>query len=71
LNGVPLEPTEFLGWKGAPPPFDLLPLSIVKRELGAVSAGDFNEVLFEAEGQTGGCDEGSLPFWEGRMTFCW
>ena len=67
LDGNPVGDTGFLGWSGAPPPFDLLPLMSGIIDLGPVSPGT-HEISLQGEGQISGCNIGELAGWGGTLT---
>jgi hypothetical protein len=66
VDGTLQMTTGFLGWLGAPPPFDALPLDTGVLDLGPVSSGPHLLVL-QAEGQVGGCNLGDLENWGGTL----
>jgi len=66
LDGNPVHTTGFLGWFGAPPPFDTLPLNSEIIDLGIVTPG-MHTIDLQAEGQISGCNEGELVSWEGTL----
>jgi hypothetical protein len=55
VDGALKVTTGFLGWIGAPPPFDALPLDTGLIDLGPVSSGK-HLLSVQAEGQEGGCN---------------
>ena len=67
LDGNPVGDTGFLGWSGAPSPFDLLPLMSGIIDLGPVSPGT-HQISLQGEGQIGGCNNGALTGWGGTLT---
>jgi len=66
LDNTQVHTTDFLGWLGAPSPFDTLELDSGIIDLGPVSPG-MHTVGIQAEGQQGGCNSGELIRWEGSM----
>jgi len=64
LDDTLVQTTGWLGWPGAPEPFDALPLSVTV-DLGPIS-GTY-KVGLQAEGQVGGCNRGQLTSWGGRL----
>jgi hypothetical protein len=64
VDGTVVHTTGFLGWPGAPPPFDTLPLSTGLVNVGPVSPGA-HVLGLQAEGQVGGCNGGRLYSWAG------
>ena len=67
LDGDLQTTSDFLGWTGAPPPFDTLALMTDVIDLGPVSPG-MHEVALQGEGQVGGCNSGQLGGWGGTLT---
>jgi hypothetical protein len=66
LDGALVKTTGYLGWAGAPAPFDGLPLSTGYIPLKRVKAGP-HVVSVNAEGQEGGCNGGQLVTWGGSL----
>ena len=66
VDGVLEVTTGFLGWAGAPAPFNALPLDSSLLDLGPVSPGA-HLISVQAEGQVSGCNVGGLGAWGGRL----
>ncbi len=67
LNGVAVYTSGFLGWPGAPAPFDTLPRGTGPINLSKVPAG--KHVLdLQAEGQSSGCNAGAPASWGGSYS---
>ncbi len=67
VDGSSRMTTGFLGWVGAPPPFDTLPLSTGPIDLGPVSSGP-HVLAVQAEGQPGWCTPSPSPWtWGGTL----
>lgn len=64
LDDTLIQTTDWLGWPGAPAPFDVLPLSVIV-DLGPISGA--YKVGLQAEGQESGCNRGKLTSWGGRL----
>lgn len=64
LDDVLNQTTGWLGWPGAPAPFDVLPLSVMV-DLSSVSGT--HKIGLQAEGQVGGCNRGKLTSWGGKL----
>lgn len=67
MDGALVRSTGFLGWDGAPPPFDTLPIETGPIDLGPLTPGA-HVLEIQAEGQTSGCNRGSLNSWAGSLT---
>jgi hypothetical protein len=67
LDGNPVATSQFLGWPGAPFPFDSLPLMTGVIDLGPVSPGTY-QISLQGEGQVSGCNSGQLGGWGGTLT---
>lgn len=66
VDGVRKYTSPFLGWPGAPAPFDTLPLQTPEINLGPVSQGRHKLAIY-AEGQVSGCNPGWLASWGGDI----
>lgn len=66
VDGNFVQTTGFLGWYGALPPFDALPLTTGLLDLGHVSTGE-HTIRLQAEGQLAGCNIGYLGNWAGTL----
>ncbi len=66
VDGTQVLTTGFLGWFGAPPPFNTLLLDTGLIDLGPVSAGS-HTLSLKAEGQVSGCNSGSVVSWDGTL----
>lgn len=64
LDGNMVSTSGWLGWPGAPSPYNTLPLTTGLVDLGVVGSGT-HVVGFKAEGQNGGCNGGRLYSWGG------
>jgi hypothetical protein len=65
VDGTFVRKSKWIGWIGAPPPFDEMPLKISVR-MGNLSPGTHTIELM-AEGRTGGCNNGKLVSWGGTL----
>lgn len=66
VDGALVKTTEWLGWTGAPPPFDTLPLTTGNLVLQYVRPGT-HVVSINIEGQVSGCNSGKVIQWEGTL----
>ena len=67
VDGVKKYTSNWLGWSGAPAPYNQLLLETGAINLGPVSPGD-HIVGVQAEGMTSGCNVGKLNSWAGSVT---
>jgi len=66
VDGLLVKTTGYLGWAGAPSPFNTLPLTTGLIPLKSVTPG-VHVVSVNAEGQVGGCNSGALGTWGGAL----
>lgn len=68
VDGKLVKTTDFLGWTGAEAPFNTLPLTTNNLTLPHVKPG-IHVVSINAEGQSSGCNSGTLSAWGGSLQF--
>jgi hypothetical protein len=66
VDGALVRSTGYLGWGGAQPPFDKLPLGTGVMRLRAVKPG-LHVVSINAEGQVSGCNSRGVSRWRGDL----
>ena len=68
MDGNEVLVTRWLGWPGAPPPYNSWPLIA---NFILITASGTHQIGFQAEGMTAGCNSGYVGSWAGTFNIVW